>query len=52
MLEKVGEMICAEEYPVWASEFGERIDFTLAGKLCGGSKCCIMKFTEHKTTQS
>lgn len=46
LAEKVGETICTEEYPVWASEFGEHIDFSLEGMLCGGAQCCIMKFVE------
>lgn len=48
---KVGEAICEIEYPVWATEFGDSLRFTMEGKLCSGSKCCIMTFTETKLSK-
>jgi hypothetical protein len=41
---KVGETICNAEYSVWASEFDENTQFTLAAQKCKGSKHCLLYF--------
>jgi len=43
---RVGECVCAVEYPVWASEFGVGSSFRLGDRLCGGSDRCVLRFTE------
>jgi predicted ArsR family transcriptional regulator len=44
---KVGETICNAEYSVWASEFDENTQFTLAAQICKGSKHCLLTFKRH-----
>jgi hypothetical protein len=41
---KVGETICNVEYSVWASEFDENVQFTLAAQKCKGSESCLLDF--------
>ena len=41
---KVGTTICNVEYSVWASEFGENLQFTLGTQKCKGSESCILDF--------
>jgi hypothetical protein len=41
---KVGETICNVEYSVWASEFDEKMQFTLSAQKCKGSECCLLDF--------
>ncbi len=42
--EKVGTRICNTEYQVWASEFGEAINFELHHQICKGNECCMLVF--------
>ncbi len=49
---KVGTAICDAEFPVWAAEFGDNLSFSMEGRLCGGGKCCIMKFFEEQTADT
>jgi len=43
--ERIGGVICGEEYKVWASEFGEDIGSSFGGKrICRGDSCCILSF--------
>jgi hypothetical protein len=44
---KVGETICNAEYSVWASEFDENMQFTLAAQKCNGSKHCLLTFKRN-----
>jgi hypothetical protein len=41
---KVGETICNVEYSVWASEFDEKMQFTLSAQKCKGSEYCLLDF--------
>jgi hypothetical protein len=41
---KVGETICNTEYSVWASEWDESTQFTLAAQKCRGAKYCLLDF--------
>jgi len=41
---KVGTRICNTEYRVWASEFGETINFQLQEQICEGQPCCTLIF--------
>jgi hypothetical protein len=41
---KVGTRICNTEYQVWASEFGDDIEFELKDQICSGQKCCGLVF--------
>ena len=45
LAERVGQTICNTEYALWAQEFGDDIQFELAGKICGGNERCALKFT-------
>jgi hypothetical protein len=46
--DKIGGVICGEEYKVWASEFVEKIGFNFGdGKICRGNPYCILSF-HHK----
>ncbi|MGD8776778.1 MAG: DUF6125 family protein, partial [Syntrophobacterales bacterium] len=45
---KVGTRICNTEYAVWASEFGETINFELHDQICEGEKCCTLLFQATK----
>jgi hypothetical protein len=47
--EMVGTAICDAEFSVWAAEFGENLRFSMEGRLCGGGRCCIMKFFEENS---
>ena len=42
---RVGNTICKTEYSVWASEFGDDIQYEHQYRLCEGSKTCVMQFT-------
>lgn len=47
--DKIGGVICGIEYEVWASEFGEDIQFSFGGKrICRGDTSCILKFYSGK----
>ena len=43
---EVGTAICNIEYPVWVSEFGESMQFTLKTQKCKGSERCVLNFEE------
>jgi predicted ArsR family transcriptional regulator len=43
--EKVGTRICTTEYQVWASEFGDNINFELQDQICNGLNCCTLLFS-------
>jgi len=47
---RIGETICAAEYAVWASEFGEEIAFTLGPSLCQGADGCVLRFEQRART--
>jgi hypothetical protein len=40
----IGRRICAAEYAGWAAEFGCGFDFGSGGRLCDGSKECVLEF--------
>ena len=44
---KVGETICNAEYSVWASEFDENMQFTLATQKCQGAEHCLLTFKRN-----
>ena len=46
--EKVGTRICNTEYSVWASEFGDNINFKLQEQICQGLNCCTLIFSTPK----
>lgn len=43
--EKIGSMICGNEYSVFASEFDKNIKFELGSRICSKSACCKFVFT-------
>ena len=44
--DRIGGVICSEEYKIWASEFGDSIRFSFGDtRLCKGDSCCILSFT-------
>ena len=43
--DRIGGIICGEEYKVWASEFGEDIRFSFGDtRICRGNSCCVLSF--------
>jgi len=43
--ERIGGVICSEEYKVWASEFGDNIRFSFGNtKICRGDSSCALSF--------
>jgi len=44
---KVGTRICNTEYSVWASEFGDEIQFEMKDQLCEGATVCLLTFIQH-----
>jgi hypothetical protein len=43
--DRIGGVICGEEYKVWASEFGGDIKFSFGDtKICRGGSCCVLSF--------
>lgn len=40
----IGEAICATEYGVWATEFGDGIACDLPDRLCQGCPQCVVRF--------
>jgi len=45
--EKIGKMICRNEYSGFAVEFDKNIKFELAERICMGSTCCKFVFTRE-----
>ena len=45
--EKIGSMICRNEYSIFASEFDKNIKFELGERICKGSACCKFVFTKE-----
>jgi hypothetical protein len=45
--EKIGRVICQNEYSIFASEFDKNIKFDLAERICKGSACCKFIFTKE-----
>ena len=41
---RVGNAICTTEYSVWASEFGDDIQWEQLCRLCEGSETCVVRF--------
>ncbi len=41
---RVGSLICNTEYSVWASEFGDNIEFNLKEQICEGAPRCALHF--------
>ena len=42
--DKVGTRICNAEYRVWASEFGDDMDFEIQEQICSGGESCTLLF--------
>ncbi len=42
---KIGSLVCKNEYEVWAKEFGADIVFKLDGQICAGNECCVLRFS-------
>jgi hypothetical protein len=43
--DRIGGVICGEEYKVWASEFGGNIKFSFGDtRICRGDLCCVLSF--------
>ena len=47
--EKIGSVICRNEYSIFASEFDKNIKFELGERICKGSACCKFIFTKIST---
>lgn len=47
LFEKIGTLICRNEYSIFASEFNKNIKFKLGEKICKGSACCKFVFTKE-----
>jgi hypothetical protein len=45
--EKIGSMICQNEYSIFASEFDKNIKFELGERICKDSACCKFVFTKE-----
>lgn len=45
--EKIGSMICQNEYSIFASEFDKNIKFELGERICKGSACCKFVFIKE-----
>jgi hypothetical protein len=45
--EKIGSLICQNEYSIFASEFDKTIIFELGERICRGSVCCKFVFTKE-----
>jgi hypothetical protein len=43
--EKIGNVICRNEYSIFASEFDKNIKFKLGERICSNSTCCKFVFT-------
>ena len=47
--DKIGRVICGTEYGVWASEFGQYIEFSFGNeRICRGDLNCILSFKALK----
>ena len=44
--EKIGNVICRNEYSIFASEFDKNIKFELGDRICNKSTCCKFVFTK------
>ena len=44
--EKIGSVICRNEYSIFASEFDKNIKFELGERICKDSVCCKFVFTK------
>ena len=44
--EKIGALICQNEYLIFASEFDKNIKFKLGQRICKGSSCCKFVFSK------
>jgi hypothetical protein len=42
----VGSTICKNEYPIWISEFGGKMQFNIKTQICKESKNCIFVFNK------
>ena len=43
--DRIGGVVCGEEYRVWAEEFGKDIRFSFGGtRICRGDRECILSF--------
>jgi len=45
--EKIGSVICRNEYSIFASEFDKNIKFELSERICKESACCKFVFTKE-----
>jgi hypothetical protein len=45
--EKIGNLICGNEYSIFASEFDKNIKFELGEQICAGSAYCKFVFTRE-----
>lgn len=46
---QLGTRICLPEATMWASEFGENIEFSLEQQICLGNAHCVFRFTDKNT---
>ncbi len=44
----IGNRICSTEYAVWADEFETGLAVEFQERICGGGKCCRMRFGRKK----
>ena len=47
--EKIGSVICQNEYSIFASDFDKNIKFELGERICKGSACCKFVFTRESS---
>jgi len=45
--EKIGRLICQNEYSIFASEFDKNIKFELGERICEGLPCCKFVFAKE-----
>jgi len=45
--EKIGRVICQNEYSIFASEFDKNIKFEIGERICKESDCCKFVFTKE-----
>jgi hypothetical protein len=45
--EKIGNVICRNEYSIFASEFDKNIKFELGDRICSNAACCKFVFTRE-----
>jgi len=43
---RVGDAVCRADYTAWTREFGQNLNFELAGQICQGARSCMMRFSD------